>query len=226
MKKRILGIILFWATLISPIVSFSLAAEIGESNIFAVAGIVRYSWIMLLFIPIGVISLIIGFKLKISKQKYKKNFIIAFICLPLLIIFGNYRFIFYNIISYDTNEVSIIEDKINYEIPDNIKVAKVKLDLYNICYAKIIDNESKEVFEQEIGNSQLWQEELNTQIKTLLPLDVQYESEVFDYFLFFNVTSGEYNILPSSGQYECIFIEYDSDLHRLFILSDYKININ
>lgn len=91
---------------------------------------------------------------------------------------------------------------------------------------RLSTTKANEVFEQEIGNSQLWQEELNTQIKTLLPLDVQYESEVFEYFLFFNITSGEYNILPSSGQYECIFISYDSDLHRLFILSDYKININ
>lgn len=35
-------------------VSFSLAGMIGEANIFGVAGIVRYLWIILLFIPIGI----------------------------------------------------------------------------------------------------------------------------------------------------------------------------
>ena len=224
-KKRVLGNILFWTTLISPMVSFSMASMIGEANIFGVVGIIRYSWVMLLFIPIGILSILIGFKLKNSAQKYKKNFIVSFICLPLLIIFGSYRFIFNSVVSYDVNEVSIIEEKINFEIPRDIKVATNKLDLYNISYLKIINSESKDMFEQEVRNNQLWQKELKSEIKSLLPLDIQYESEIFEYFVFFNITSNEYNIPPLIGQYECIFIAYDCDLQRLIILNDYKINI-
>ena len=224
-KKRILGNILFWTTLISPIVSFSIASMIGEANIFGVAGIIRYSWVMLLFIPIGILSILIGFKLKNSTQKYKKNFVVSFICLPLLIIFGSYRFIFNSVVSYDVNEVSIIEEKINFEIPRDIKVATNKLDLYDISYLKILNSESKDMFEQEVENNQLWQKELQPEIKSLLPLDIQYESEIFEYFVFFNITSNEYNIPPLRGQNECIFIAYDCDLQRLIILNDYKIDI-
>ena len=224
-KKRILGNILFWTTLISPIVSFSIASIIGEANIFGVAGIIRYSWVMLLFIPIGILSIVIGFKLKNSTQKYKKNFIVSFICLPLLIIFGSYRFIFNSVVSYDVNEVSIIEEKINFEIPRDIKVATNKLDLYDISYLKILNSESKDMFEQEVENNQLWQKELQPEIKSLLPLNIQYESEIFEYFVFFNITSNEYNISPLSGENECIFIAYDCDLQRLIILNDYKIDI-
>lgn len=224
-KKRILGNILFWTTLISPIVSFSLASMIGEADIFGVAGIIRYSWVMLLFIPIGILSILIGFKLKNSMQKYKKNFIVSFICLPLLIIFGSYRFIFNSVVSYDVNEVSIIEEKINFEIPRDIKVATNKLDLYDISYLKILNSESKDMFEQEVENNQLWQKELQPEIKSLLPLNIQYESEIFEYFVFFNITSNEYNIPPLRGQNECIFIAYDCDLQRLIILNDYKIDI-
>lgn len=224
-KNRVLGNILFWATLICPIVSFSLASVIGEANMFGVAGIIRYSWVMLLFIPIGILSILIGFKLKNSMQKYKKNFIVSFICLPLLIIFGSYRFIFNSAVSYDVNEISIIEEKVNLEIPDDIKVATNKLDLYNVSYLKIINSESKDIFEQEVVNNQLWQKELKSEIKSLLPLDIQYESESFEYFVFYNITSNEYNISPLSGENECVFIAYDCDLQRLIILSDYKINI-
>ena len=224
-KKRILGNILFWTTLISPIVSFSIASMIGEANIFGVAGIIRYSWVMLLFIPIGILSILIGFKLKNSTQKYKKNFVVSFICLPLLIIFGSYRFIFNSVVSYDVNEVSIIEEKINFEIPRDIKVATNKLDLYDIIYLKILNSESKDMFEQEVRNNQLWQKELKSEIKSLLPLNIQYESEIFEYFVFFNITSNEYNIPPLRGQNECIFIAYDCDLQRLIILNDYKIDI-
>ena len=224
-KKRVLGNILFWTTLISPMVSFSMASMIGEANIFGVVGIIRYSWVMLLFIPIGILSILIGFKLKNSTQKYKKNFVVSFICLPLLIIFGSYRFIFNSVVSYDVNEVSIIEEKINFEIPRDIKVATNKLDLYDIIYLKILNSESKDMFEQEVENNQLWQKELQPEIKSLLPLNIQYESEIFEYFVFFNITSNEYNIPPLRGQNECIFIAYDCDLQRLIILNDYKIDI-
>ncbi len=73
MKKiKILCNILFWETLISPIVSFSLAGKIGEVNIFGVAGIIRYSWIMWLFIPIGVLSIIFGLQLKKTTKNTKR----------------------------------------------------------------------------------------------------------------------------------------------------------
>ena len=223
MNKKTLGNILFWITLVSPCLSFSIACMIGETNIFGVVGIIRYSWVMLLFIPIGVLSILIGFELKNCKEKYKKNFIISFISLPLLVIFGSYRFIFNNVISYDISEISIIEDEIHFDIPDDIKVATNKMALYNISYVKIISRESKDVFEHEIENNQLWQEDLAPELKGFLPLDIQYESDIFDYFLFFNITSNEYNIPPLSGQYECIFIAYDCDLQRLIILYDYTI---
>ena len=193
-KEKVLGNILFWMTLISPMISFSLASMIGEAEIFGVAGIIRYSWLMILFIPVGILSILIGLQLKKNKQKYKNN-------------------------------VLTIEDKIDIELPDEIKVATNKLDLYNISYVKIIDNECKDAFEKEIESTSLWKNELNYGIKNLLPLDIQYESETFDYFVFYNITSSEYNMVPLSGQYECIFIAYDCDLQRLIILNDYKINI-
>lgn len=225
-KEKTLGNILFWITLFSPIISFSLASRIGEANIFGVAGIVRYSWLMILFIPIGILSISIGFKLKKAKQKYKKNLIIAFVCIPLLIIFGSYRIIFNNTISYDTNIVLTIKNEAKITLPNEIKVATIKFDLYDISYAKIIDNECKEKFEQEIKHNSLWKNKLNLEIKNLLPLDIQYESYTFDYFVFYNITSNEYNTFPLSGQYECIFIAYDSDLQRLIILNNLKVNIN
>ena len=72
-KEKVLGNILFWMTLISPMISFSLASMIGEAEIFGVAGIIRYSWLMILFIPVGILSILIGLQLKKNKQKYKKN---------------------------------------------------------------------------------------------------------------------------------------------------------
>lgn len=71
-KEMTFSNIIFWLTLISPLLSFALVCKIGEADIFSIAGMVRYSWVMLLFIPIGILSILIGFKLKANKQKYKK----------------------------------------------------------------------------------------------------------------------------------------------------------
>ncbi|HHU55926.1 MAG TPA: hypothetical protein GXZ48_04470 [Acholeplasmataceae bacterium] len=224
-KVKSFANIIFWITLISPPASFALTSVIGEANIFGIAGIIRYSWIMWLFIPIGMLSILIGIKLKKNNQKYKKNFIIAFICLPLIIIFGSYRFIF-NSVSFDTDKVTTIENEIKLELPEQIKIATIKMDSYNVSYLKIINNESKEKFENELKKNQLWEKELSSKIKSLLPFDIQYEIETFDYFVFYNITNNEFNIYPLDGEYECIFIAYDYELQRLIIIDDYKIMLN
>ena len=54
----------------------------------------------------------------------------------------------------------------------------------------------------------------------------KYEVKLFDYFIFYNITNGEYNTYPVDGEYECVFIAYDSDLQRLIIIDNYIICIN
>lgn len=222
-KTKALGNILFWLTLISPMFSFVLTSTIGESNIFGVAGIIRYSWIMLLFIPLGIFSILCGLKLKKNKEKYKKNFIISFICLPMLMIFGSYRFIFNSDFSYDINKVLVIEKKTNIKLPNEIKVATNKSDEYNLTYVKIISEENKETFEREIENNSLWEKRLNPGIKGLLPLYILAEVDRFDYFVFYNVTNKQYNNSSTNGEYEAIFIAYDCDMQRLLIMDNYRV---
>ena len=222
-KEKRWGDILFWATLVSPMVSFSLAAQIGEAEIFAVGGITRYSWIMWIFIPIGVLSILIGKRLKKNNQKYKKNFIIAYICLPLLIIFGSYRFLFSDTFSYNVSKLNAIEQEIGFAMPDDIKIATSKYDsLCDLSYVKILDNEERKLFEDEIESSDLWQIELIPEVQVLLPYIVQAELGAFEYFMFYDTTNDEYNLGPSNKGSEWIFIAYDCEAHRLIIFDNYQ----
>ena len=177
---------------------------------------------MWLFIPIGIFSIVIGQKLKRSNQKYKKNFIVAGICLPLLLIFGSYRFIFDNI-TYDTVRISSVESKISMDIPDEIKMATIDFDLYSMSYVKILEKESQESFEEEIKGNGLWKSNLNSQIKALLPIDIQYEMQVYDFFVFYNITNGEYNNFPSEGEHECLFMAYSCKTKSIIILDRYQV---
>lgn len=222
-KEEVLGDILFLLTLFSPFASLVVTSIFGETEIFSAPGMIRYTWIMLLFIPIGVLSILIGLKLKKGKQEYKKNIIVAVIILPILVIFGSYRFIVTNI-SYDADNIITIENKMNIELPKEIKIATSKWNSYDISYVKITDDKSKEKFEQEIKNSQLWEDELDFYIKSVLPYEVQIQLDNFEYFIFYNVTTGQYNDSNfAKGNYRVMFIAYDCDLQKLVILDNYEI---
>ena len=224
-KLKNLGNLIFWATLISPMVSFMLASIVGEAEIFGIAGIVKYSWIMWLFTPLAMLSIFVGVKLKKKEQKYKKNYIVALICLPLLIIWGSFKFIF-NTFSYNADKITVIEREIKLDLPKQVKIATEKFDSYNVSYAKIIDSRAAEDFKNAIENDGLWKNELGFKLKSLLPIYIQYELDDFDYFVFYNVTLDEYNSYPNDGEYKIIFIAYDNEMQKLLILDDLIINLD
>ena len=95
-------------------------------------------------------------------------------CLPIIIIFGSYRFIFNNI-SYDVDKVMVVEDKSSLRLPEQVKIATNDFDSYNVSYIKIVNQESKVNFENELETNQLWQKELSPSIKGLLPIEIQYK---------------------------------------------------
>ena len=225
-KNKILNILetmVFVATVVSPIVAFCLAGIIGEVEIFSSAGIVRYSWIMWLFMPFPICSILIGKKLKQYKQDYLKIYIAGFVCLALLTIMGVFRFIG-NGTSYDANQIVTIEQKTKLDLPNQVKMITEEWDSYTVSYTKIVNGE--ETFEREIKNSLFWKDNLSSKIKGLLPLERQYNLNQFDYFMFYNITLDEYNQYPPDGEYECIFIAYDCELQRFIILDDWKVALD
>lgn len=218
-QKKCFSNIIFVLTLLSPIISFSLVCLIGEADIFGVAGIIRYSWIMWTFIPIGIVSLILGVKYIKGDPLYKKNLIIALVCLPLILLFGAYRFIFTNVsVSYDVEHIYAVEEKGKLDLPNQIKVATNSFDSYNLSYVKLVDEEEIISFEYKISANKHWEKELIADIEVLLPLDVQYEIWAFDYYLYYNLSTDKYNECPPDGEWECIFVAYDRETQRLVVL--------
>ena len=224
-KRKIIGNILFIATLCSPIIAFSVATMVGEPDIFGTPGMLRYTWIMWFFIPVGVFSFIVGILLKRNNQKYKKNFIVAFICIPLLILFGSYRFLFAHTVSYDAECVVNIEEKTNIDLPQKVKVATNIWTDYSISYVKITSQQEERTFEEDVQTNPLWVEEISTFVEGILSNVIEINLEDFDYFMFYNVTNNEYNQCPNAGDYMCIFMAYNVQKNRLGILNDYKFTM-
>lgn len=226
MKKiKYISEFLFGCTILSLPVSFALTCLIGEVRIFGVGGIVRYSWIMLCFLPITLLSLLFGWILKKRGEKYKKHLIVALVCTSLLLLFGVYR-VAIPAFSYDIDQMDAIEKTMHVDLPDNVKIATEDLDKYTVSYVKMLDQGEISDFHVELESNELWTSKLSPAIKGILPLSIQAEIYAFDYFLFYNLTSNEYNLLPENDQNECIFIAYDCEMSRFIIVSRYKVDVN
>lgn len=221
MKK--IAFILFFLSLSAPLIAFSLSTYIGETSIFGIGGAIKYSWIFLLFIPIPISSIILAFTLMHKKLKYKKNLIAAFISLPLLIIFSTYRIVYSNMYSYDNSKIIDIEKKINISLPDNVKI--VTNTITNLSYVKISNLQNKEIFEENIKKSEFWKNNLEPKINDLLPYDVQYDCLKFNSFIFYNMTTNEYNNPQIEEDSICIFIAYEYKKSRLLVLDNYKVKV-
>ena len=154
---------------------------------------------------------------KKAGQHYKKLIIVAVICIPLMVIFGSYRFIFREV-SFTTCAVQAVEEKIDFELPDNIKVATIKHVEYDISYAKILDKNDAKQFNSRIRADERWMSKLSYEIKGYLPFDIQVEMTNFDYFMLYDPSSDSYNACPPSNETNCIFIAYDCDLQRIIVL--------
>lgn len=218
-KIKIIAEVLFWVSLFLPLIAFAVASTVGETYIFNVAGAIRYSWVVWFFVPIAVLSVLVGIKLKNANQKYLKNFVVALICVP-LIVMGAFRFIFTDI-TYGVDNAKAVATQVGVEIPDELKVATMPWADYKATYAKIIDDGAKKQFERQIKTNELWQQELIWHIKILVPFMEWLEIDKFDYFVFYNLTSDIYNIPPSEvGEYNCVFIAYDCQFQRFIMVSD------
>lgn len=222
--RKIFSFVIFLLTILSFPISFAISCIVGEADIFDIYGIIYYMWISLLFIPIGILSLIIGFMLKKRNMSYRKNFIAAFICIPLLLLMGIYGIIARSYISVNMREVQITEEKINVSFPENMKVFTDYGVQCTITRTKILDESEKKDFEYYIMSNDKWTQSLKTTIKNSTPEMIQLDLQFYDFYLFYNTTLDEYNVYPTQkGEYNCILVAYNSERSHIIIVKDYTL---
>ena len=224
MNKSVKTIIIVFS-LLSPMIAFAILCNVGEVDIFGIAGMIRYSWIMWLFIPVAATALLAGIWSKKSKQKYKHFIIIGGISLGLLVVFGSYWLIFKDNNSYTKQALNDVQQQVETVLPQDVKIATTPYDEYILSYAKILNAQELADFNSEVQSNLVWKDSISPKIKSLLPYTTQVEVETCEYFLFFNKTTQEYNTCPTDGEHECIFIAYDVDLNKLIIVSDYMLSV-
>ncbi len=221
---KTIGEIFFFLSSISLIIGIAIACKVGDINFFGRGAIFRYSWIILLFIPIPTILFIIGMKQKKTKEKhYKLNCVFGIIFIIFHVVYGISGFIDHN--NFNPQKLQTIENKINIELPNSIEIYTQKAINYDVSYVKITDKSEKKEFEKSIKTNQLWQPKLDGVIKLLFPDDIQSNLSTCDAFVFYNLSKSEYNKCPTEGNNDCVVLAYDYDISRLIAIDNFKINL-
>lgn len=182
-----------------------------------------------LWLPIPILSIILGYKYKKMGIKCTKNIVSGYIIGLLLILHGSFCLINLSA-SKDYSEINSYKEIINAPLPNNGKLELFKWD-YNSddnqtnCKTIYINysNENTEKLEENIRLNDTWvlSTEIEEKLKFLVP---GYITGKNIYFSIYNKTLNEYNSLPTNaGNYKIYTMMYDTS-KKLLQIDEFNYN--
>lgn len=176
------------------------------------------------FLPIPILSIIVGIILNKNKIRNRKNIIAGVIIGFLMLIYGFFPSFFNEM----DNSLDAVELKLgldlpaytSYHISTSTDLSGEKLRVSTLEFPESTSNE----FEATILEDERWSKSGKEDFSAVYPptkINIPYEV-----FLIYNVTTNEFGKLPdSSGEYEFIYIAYDTEMNTAYIFeytAEYK----
>lgn len=188
------------------------------------SGFVRNMWVFWCWLPIPILSIILGFKYKKRGIKCTKNIVGGFIIGLLLLLYGSFCMV--PTLSEDYNKIYEYEDIIQAEIPSKGYLEIQKWDSYvdtdktdYVFISAYYDNTNIDELEKSIENNDEWifSNDLKSELKIFIPSHVIIDTDT--YLSIYNKTTDQYNVVPEiTGIYEIYVMKYD--------ISDKKLEIH
>ncbi len=180
-------------------------------------------WIFWCWLPIPILSIILGFKFNKAEIKCNKNIVAGFIVGFLLIVFGSFCLI--PTFSVDYKEIDAYRSVIDAKLP---KSGELTIENWDTCSGtdrskcsiinSYYNNEDVSDLVDSIENSDNWflSTEIKSSLKLFIPLGLYSDEDA--YFSIYNKTTDQYNTLPDkSGDYEIYVMKYDKSERHLEI---------
>lgn len=191
-------------------------------------------WYFYLFLPIPILSIILGFLCRRKGYKTTKNIVTGFIFAGLFLIYGSFTWIFAPEQTLDFQYVAEISTQIDFTLPTEGRIeahdwGNTESSPYTQQETRIqlTDDAQIQSFENAIADSEKWTDpSANQLLSVLLPYFVQLSYHTQDFILLYNVDQKTYNTLPTQpGTYSFIYISYLADNH-LITIEEYTIDVN
>lgn len=184
---------------------------------------VKNMWVFWCWIPIPLLSIVLGFKYKKAGLKCQKNIVGGFIIGFLLLIYGSFCML--PTFSEDYNEINQYREIIDAKLPNSGTLEiqdlgtyfdedKTEYTIINAYY----DKEDLRILVESIENGKNWisSREIKSELKIFVPSQLRSDDDA--YYSIYNRTTNQYNILPDcSGDYEVYAMKYDKSDKQLEI---------
>ncbi len=220
-KWKIAALIIFIVTFYSPVIGAFLAGAIaqacGEYYIIS-----KYMWVEFFLLPIPISSIAIGIKMKKMGLRRRRNTIIGVIMCIALCIFGMFAYWLSDI----NDAVKFVKEEMKIEIPSPIASdissnhSTKDPEIFKDCSAAayLFTEDETQKFKEQIDER--WVSDFSEEFAELFPKE---QNEFFaEYALFYNMTAGEYNKIPTAaGEYDIILLLL-SDTENSFYILRYK----
>ncbi len=192
-----------------------------ESEIF---DITEKMWILYTWLPIPMLSIIMGFKYQRSNENATKNIVAGVLISFILVFLGSFSFLFNDDLSQEFDTIMGISrpEMMNMEINYPLTNLGPNISHYKKTNVKYQKNENVNI-EEEIANNQNWfpKEALPTTLKELIPDELLSDDNA--YYLVYNLTTNDYNKSLSTGSNQVEIIIYYPDAYILEI-NKYTVN--
>lgn len=173
-------------------------------------------WIFLLFIPIPIASILLGFYLKKKGFKYLLNIIVGIIILLVLCLYGFSKYDHLDPYTHDDKHINYTEELLQIDIPDHDRIDTLTTteedqeqewgELY--CLSDVyFDKNVAEAFEKQLENDDKWMSKVPGNMVDIMSF--YYRTNLFDYYIVYNIDTQEINKLPEEyGTYRFINVMY------------------
>lgn len=215
--------VLFILTLVSQVGALYSAGWINMLHPQHGFNFTKNMWVFWCWLPIPLLSILLGIKYKKAGFPCMKNIVGGFIIGFELLCFGVFCLI--PSFSQDYNEIDVYRNIIDADLPENgeleiwedvsnIDEDKTEYVVINVYY----DDEDVTGLVNSIENSQNWilSKEIKSELKIFLPMEFLSGDEV--YYSIYNKTMDLYNMMPEApGNYEIYAMRYDNSIKQLEI---------
>lgn len=176
---------------------------------------VKNTWVFWCWLPIPILSIILGFKYNNAGFRCTKNIVSGFIMGFLLLLYGS--FWLFPTFSEDYDKIDKYKSIIDANLPNNGELEiedwgtyfdedKTEYTIINAYY----DKEDVSGLVSSIKNSNHWilSKKIKSELRILIPSQLRSDEDA--YFSIYNKTTKEYNTLPTeAGAYEIYAMKYD-----------------
>ncbi len=226
-KRKNISDLLFASSILSFFVAVIIWGYISNANKLFTETI----WILFLFTPIPITSLVFGYVSNKKGYKFKKNIVVGIVMTALLCIYGSFSFIFADVYDHSDEPIIKIEQIVDIDIPEHSQIntqdwAKGTQSVSRgyVYYTSDIyfESDSVEEFEKQCSDDNRWLSDIqNDLIGVISPFG---EHIAYEYSLLYNIDTDELNSLPDdNGTYHFINILYSTE-NNLMRIVEYDID--